>query len=113
MRISVGKAVDSRGVGAYLATVTLTLLEYTGAVVGGHVPKASESVVDMLAPDGRHWAWFACTEAEYAVGDKVLRLVGGWLVGTDTPVRWQRGVRMESLPSIREFLRADRTHWRK
>ena len=80
--------------GAYLAAVTLTLLEYAGAVVGRHVPEASESVVDVLAPDGGHWAWYACTEAKQAVGYKVLRLgVISWIAfGTDTMlVRYVNG----------------------
>lgn len=59
----------------YLAAVALTLLEYAGAVVGGHVPEASDSVVDVLAPDGSHWAWFTCTEAKQAIRHKVLCVI--------------------------------------
>lgn len=51
------------------SAVTLTRLEHTRAVVGGHVPCASHHVVDVLTPCGRH--------APSGIASPKTKLVGG------------------------------------
>ena len=60
----------------YLASVAFAVLEHARVVVCGHVPRAAERVVDVLAQLRRLGAVFAGANAELVVGDEVLELRG-------------------------------------
>lgn len=56
----------------HLSAVTVTVLENSGIVVGGHIPHTTHLIIDVLAESGSAGAILAPTEAEFAIGHKVL-----------------------------------------
>ena len=57
----------------HLAAITVTILEYSWVVVGGHVPHATHLIINVLAESGSAGAILASTEAKFAIRHKVLK----------------------------------------
>ena len=66
---------NSREKWEYLASVAFAVFEHARVVVCGHVPRAAERVVDVLAQLRRPGAVFAPANAELVVRNKVGPLV--------------------------------------
>ena len=69
-----GEIVGKDG-SAYQTSVALAILEYSGIVVGGHVPHTSQRIVNMLTQSGCVGAILTSTNAEFAVRDEIRPFV--------------------------------------